>query len=302
MTMIRRSLVSAIALMGMAALGVETADAQATRAWVSGVGDDLNPCSRTAPCKTFAGAISKTAAGGEIDCLDPGGFGAVTITKSLTIDCGTFTGGISASGVSGIIINAGVSDRVVIRNLVINGFGTGLNGIRLLQARHVLVENVAISGMTGNGIDMANASIMSLVVRDTRIGFVLNGLKMSGAGTGVANLDNVGITAATRGVELAVNTAFATINDSQITQSFAAAVATTAGNGVINVENSILTQNVLAVSAGSAGSLIRLSNNSIYNNTTGFSAVAGATIATANNNKTGGNGGAGAPNGNVTIQ
>ena len=61
------------------------AHAQATRTWVSGVGDDANPCSRTAPCKTFAGAISKTAAGGEINVLDPGGFGAVTITKSITI-------------------------------------------------------------------------------------------------------------------------------------------------------------------------------------------------------------------------
>src|SRR3981189_3269586 len=71
-----------------------SAHAQATRTWVSGVGDDANPCSRTAPCKTFAGAISKTAAGGEIDCLDPGGFGAVTITKSMTIDCTGVAGGI----------------------------------------------------------------------------------------------------------------------------------------------------------------------------------------------------------------
>src|SRR5258708_20405191 len=63
------------------------ANAQATRTWVSGVGDDANPCSRTAPCKTFAGAISKTAVGGEIDCLDPGGFGPVTITTAITPDC-----------------------------------------------------------------------------------------------------------------------------------------------------------------------------------------------------------------------
>ena len=65
------------------------ASAQATRTWISGVGDDANPCSRTAPCKTFAGAISKTAEGGEINALDPGGYGAVTITKSITIDGGS---------------------------------------------------------------------------------------------------------------------------------------------------------------------------------------------------------------------
>src|SRR5438132_11978101 len=94
------------------------AQAQATRTWVSGVGDDVNPCSRTAPCKTFAGAISKTAAGGEIDCLDPGGFGAVTITKSITIDCGTVTGGILAAGTNGVNVNAaGIVVRL--RGLVI---------------------------------------------------------------------------------------------------------------------------------------------------------------------------------------
>ena len=83
-------------LIGIALLFVMSAgsaQAQATRTWVSGVGDDANPCSRTAPCKTFAGAISKTAAGGEIDCLDPGGFGAVTVTKAITLDCGGGEGG-----------------------------------------------------------------------------------------------------------------------------------------------------------------------------------------------------------------
>jgi hypothetical protein len=139
-------------------------------------------------------------------------------------------------------------------------------------------------------------------VKDTRIAFTQNGLKMSGAGGGIANLHNVNITAVSRGIELAVSNVFATIDDSQIVQTFVAGVITSAGNGVINVENSVLTHNVLAVSAASSGSLIRLSNNSIYNNTTGFSAVAGATISTANNNKTGGNGGAGAPTGTVTIQ
>src|SRR3984893_18082597 len=89
--------------------------AQASRTWVSGVGDDVNPCSRTAPCKTFAGAISKTAANGEINCLDPGGFGAVTITKSLTIKCQYTEGGILAAGTNGIIINAGANDSVTLK-------------------------------------------------------------------------------------------------------------------------------------------------------------------------------------------
>src|SRR6266853_237200 len=139
-----------IALLAIAAgfltplLATAPASAQATRTWVSGVGDDVNPCSRTAPCKTFAGAISKTAPGGEIDCLDPGGFGAVTITKSLTIDCDAGAGGVLNAGFNGIIINAGSNDTIMLRNLAIQGGGVlgnggnpnGLDGIRLVAAKN----------------------------------------------------------------------------------------------------------------------------------------------------------------------
>src|SRR5208282_1226924 len=125
---------------GVAVACMTLADAQATRTWISGVGDDVNPCSRTAPCKTWAGAISKTAAGGEIDALDPGGFGAVTITKAITLDGG---GGQIASvlvaGTNGINVSAGPADVVIIRNIQINGVlqsGTpGLNGINFVSGR-----------------------------------------------------------------------------------------------------------------------------------------------------------------------
>src|SRR6266853_2751608 len=111
-----------IALLAIAAgfvtplLATAPASAQATRTWVSGVGDDVNPCSRTAPCKTFAGAISKTAGGGEIDALDDGGFGALTITKSITVEGGGHTAGVLVSGTAGIIINAAITDVVALRN------------------------------------------------------------------------------------------------------------------------------------------------------------------------------------------
>ena len=107
-----------------------SAQAQATRTWVSGVGDDVNPCSRTAPCKTFAGAISKTATGGEINCLDPGGFGGVTITKAISIICETGTAGVLVSGTNAIIVNVPTAgDKVVLEGLDIEGLGTGLNGV-----------------------------------------------------------------------------------------------------------------------------------------------------------------------------
>src|SRR6201988_834887 len=118
--------------------------AQATRTWVSGVGDDVNPCSRTAPCKTFAGAISKTATNGEINCLDPAGYGAVTITKSITIDCEDTQGSILASLVNGVIVNiTSVTDTkksFKIRGISINGAGNGINGIRILAANEVVVQ------------------------------------------------------------------------------------------------------------------------------------------------------------------
>jgi hypothetical protein len=141
-------------------LGAALLNAQASRTWVSGVGDDANPCSRTAPCKTFAGAISKTAAGGEIDALDPGGFGGLTITKAITLDGG---GGQVASvlvaGTNGILVSAGVADNVVIRNLSINGIsGTGqggLNGIRFVSGKSLRIENCNINGFTERGIDIS---------------------------------------------------------------------------------------------------------------------------------------------------
>src|SRR5512140_2910805 len=119
----RRPLITRFVLSLVLALACASfAGAQATRTWVSGVGDDANPCSRTAPCKTFAGSISKTAPGGEINCLDPGGFGAVTITKSITIACdGTGTAGVLVSGTNAIVISAAASDIVTLRGLDIEG-------------------------------------------------------------------------------------------------------------------------------------------------------------------------------------
>jgi hypothetical protein len=140
--------------------------AQATRTWISGVGDDVNPCSRTAPCKTFAGAISKTATNGEINCLDPGGFGAVTITKSITLDCHEVFASILNSGVNGINIAfnsfaaTDVQKTVRIRSLSINGANTGVIGISItggatVAAGVVIIEDCLIDGNfggTGQGI------------------------------------------------------------------------------------------------------------------------------------------------------
>ena len=161
-------------LLAITVLGTTVMYGQASRTWVSGVGDDANPCSRTAPCKTFAGAISKTAAGGEIDALDPAGYGAVTITKAITIDGG---GGqvasVLVSGTNGIVVQAGPRDVVILRNLRINGIGTGINGIRFLSGKDLNVESCYIFGFTTNGVDIAlnqatgaSAHILNTVIKN----------------------------------------------------------------------------------------------------------------------------------------
>lgn len=145
------------------------AQAQATRTWVSGVGDDVNPCSRTAPCKTFAGAISKTAIGGEINAIDSGGFGAVTITKSITIDGTSNQASILASGTTGVTINIvdpKDAKTVRLRGLSINGAGTGLHGILVTAANKVSIEDTVIDGFTINGITVRTGQVF---IKNTNI-------------------------------------------------------------------------------------------------------------------------------------
>src|SRR3984893_2755209 len=152
MDVILRNTLGAAAACAVTMLFVASpACAQATRTWVSGVGDDANPCSRTAPCKTFAGAISKTAAAGEINVLDPGGYGGVTITKSIRIISDHIEAGVLVSGTNGITVNAGVADTIVLEGLDIEGLGTGLNGVHIIAGKSVYVIRCAIRPLTGDG-------------------------------------------------------------------------------------------------------------------------------------------------------
>jgi len=223
--------------------------AQAVGTWVSGVGDDVNPCSRTAPCKTFAGAISKTAACGEIRVLDPGGFGTVTITKSITIDgTGTLASILNNGGINGVLVNITVSDvcnTVILRNISING-GTstgsfGLNGVRLMssvatnlhlehvnishQGRGVLVnpstansrvfmKDVDIRHTTADGIDVAPSAgqLVRLHLQDVRgRQSATNGLRLANNIQGTIN--NSQFEGNATGVNVVANTVFVTLNE-----------------------------------------------------------------------------------------
>jgi hypothetical protein len=183
----------------VAGLAIAPAHAQATRTWVSGVGDDANPCSRTAPCKTFAGAISKTATAGEIDVLDPGGFGAVTITKSISIyDDGVGEAGVLVSGTNGIVISAGSTGIVNLRGLIFDGLNSSLSGVLINSAQRVTIQNCVIQefGPSAAGINVTPSTTMTLKIQDSTIINNNNigvNIKPSGGATVFASIDRTRI-------------------------------------------------------------------------------------------------------------
>lgn len=173
MTVCKRSTLCFLTLLCALVGGAAPAHAQSTRTWVSGVGDDANPCSRTAPCLTFAGALSKTAASGEIDALDAGDFGPVTITKAITIN-GRGKGFISAA-TSAVVVSAGATDAVVLQGLKLLGTTSG-SGIEFNSGASLHIEDVAIRSFQSAGIAVATTAPAVLVVD----GVVVEGTSDSG--------------------------------------------------------------------------------------------------------------------------
>jgi len=275
------------------------AHAQATRTWVSGVGDDVNPCSRTAPCKTWAGAISKTAEGGEIDPLDPAGYGTLTITKAIVIDGGTGSGWghtLSTGVASGFIVNVTggthVSDAVVIlRNLTFNGaiqspvVGATQN-INYIKAAQLIVERCYFENVSTTGITQASAATStSLRVEDCFFDNVGTGILVTtSSGFAQAQIDNCRFNTLTGGVNTTSN-AFVTVRNSFFAQITGATGGVRANAGCqVNVSDSMFAN--CGTGANIAGGTIRLSNNDFFNNTNG---IAGGTAESANNNKFRGN-------------
>ena len=278
----------------------QLASAQATRTWVSGVGDDANPCSRTAPCKTFAGAISKTAAKGEISVLDPGGFGAVTITKAITINGGGLMASILSSLTNGIIVNAGPSDVVAIRGIYVNGASTGLNGIRFIAGKELHVENCVIENVLQKGIDAQNSTPNSILfVRDTVIRNAAN--VTNGGAIFVKPAVGVFTTISLNNVMLDSNKFGLRIEDrTKATVRNSVAANSNPGNGFIafsasaptemSIENSSASNNAFAgINSEGAAAKIYLSNINVFNNAQGLVLVTGGQIISFGNNKIGGN-------------
>ncbi|MDB5711818.1 MAG: putative outer membrane protein [Sphingomonas bacterium] len=300
------------------------ASAQATRTWISGVGDDVNPCSRTAPCKTWAGAISKTAAGGEIDCLDPGGFGSVTIVKSITLDCSEGSGGaggILNSGVPGVIINdpngaTTPTIKVHLRNLTINGAGTtvGTYAVRFLSGKSLTMQNVNISNQGTGGVPAVSfepsaASVGALLLMtDVHIKSVSGpgvDIKPNGNVSVSAVLDHVTISDSQPGVT-AEDGATVTIANSNISGNTGRGVYAVSNSGtvtaVVNILHTTIASNGNFGVAAAAGTTIRLSDVSIFNNALGGIKAVGTVLSFKNNNLGPDAGNSGLPNATVVLQ
>jgi hypothetical protein len=280
------------------------ASAQATRTWISGVGDDANPCSRTAPCKTFAGTIVKTAAGGEINCLDPGAFGTVTITKSIKLLCDNVVGGITASSMTGITVNAGANDIIVISGLDIEGMGTGLNGIRFLAGGGLQVRNSTIRGFktaTGYAVNFAPSSPTATLLLDNvtivkngvannsggiliqpannvAVTFSINNAKIADNGGAGLRVDTTGITGASiKGV--VSNSVFADTSNAVFAKIPTGSTADIliSGNSIGTNQNGIISQDV--------GATVRVSDNLIASNSAfGVRSISGGTLISYGDN------------------
>lgn len=279
--------------------------AQASRTWISGVGDDANPGSRTAPCKTIAGAISKTAAGGEIDALDPGGFGAVTITKAITIDGGSGqVASVLVAGTNGINISAGPNDVVILRNLRIQGIGSGLVGINFLSGKALIIDNCTIMNFLNRGVyvnpsasmvlSISNTSIVGTPAASTLIGVMID---HASAPLVSCDMENVNIVGATNAGIYSQNGKLS-LNGCSITGGGSGVVLSSGADA--QLEGVSLVNNAIGLKLG--GGSMRLSNCTISGNGTGVIILGGAITSFGNNRIAGNSNGNGPLSGTLLLQ
>jgi len=289
------------------------AQAQATRTWVSGGGDDANVCSRSLPCRTFAGAAPKTAAGGEIDALDPANFNPVGITKALTIDgSGGQVGGVTSTSGPAIQINAGANDRVILRNLRINGISqvattTSTNGIAFNSGLSLKVENCYIFGFNSYGINFQPSIRAVLTVTDTQVegsgtfggtfgGGIIVATPATTGGINRATLRNVTVSTSVSGITAGQNTKMqldnVTVGEGGVGGGGDYGLIATGPAAEMNVDYSTISGNQFGGIHALSGGTIRVANSTISdNNTNGILIDAGGAVQSYGNNRVASNAG-----------
>jgi len=312
--------VAVLGAMFVPLLDAAPVQAQATRTWVSGVGSDANPCSRTAPCQTYAGAISKTATNGEINCLDPGGFGAVTITKSISIVCDYSEGGVLAAGTNGFIINIAVAGSIVtLKGQDVECVGTGLNGIRVLGVGTVVhIHKVQIrncrGSATGSGIDIrptggtTEVYIADSYITDNGTTSTTGGILIRPTGSASTNvsINNVQLENNSSGIRLdgagSTGPSNLSVRNSVVAGSTnnGITVTTTLGALAALVNNTAVLFNAgTGVNVNGAAATGRIGSSTITGNVTGVSATASGNLRTFSTNQIRGNLADGTPIANV---
>jgi hypothetical protein len=297
---------SSFTLVAMVFFGATFMSAQ-SRTWVAGLGDDSGPCSRTAPCRTFAGAIAKTSPGGEIDALDPGGFGVVVINKAITIDGG---GGQVSSVLdsdqkqpNGITVQAGPKDVVTLRNLRINGVGVATNGIRFVSGQTLHIEHCSVFGWMNAGIDIEPTNVSKVFIDDTTstdngfAGLFVQSASVTQVDIYRSRFQFNGI----HGVWASSNSQVsATHSDASGNAGDGFIAAPNAGTAELNLTSSSANNNGTGVLAGGTGfpGTVRVTGVVLNNNGTGFLTQSNGTIASFGNNY---NSGAGKPTAGAGI-
>jgi hypothetical protein len=270
------------------------------RTWVSSIGIDSNPCTRAAPCGTFAGALTNTQDGGSINCVDSGSYvdpaAGLTITKGVEIDCRGVYALAEITGTTGIVINVTdpVNQSVTIRGLVVNG-RTGVPGTNGGRANAVGIKIVAAR----------TASLSTVLVEQFNLQGILDVRSLQASGnllitnSSVAGCNGAGIVAAmtTNGFNSnlfmddsfsgfnAYGIAMGSNNRARITNSrfpYNSIGIETDANGAINIENSVISysSNTAVVNNG----LVAIANSEITYNGTVF---AGNAAYTYDNNRIG---------------
>jgi hypothetical protein len=265
------------------------ASAQSTRTFVSGVGNDANPCTRTAPCQTFAVTIGRTTTGGEIDVLDPGGFGTLTINKSVTIDGCCIAGVLGTTGASGIVINAPAGSYVVLRGLTLDGQGIGLSGIQFLSGGSLHVEDCTINNFTGPAIDFQPTTASTLIVKDTKIRDCPAGgidVHPQAGGSATAVIDRVRAEVNQFGFKVEDN-ANVTIRNSIAGNSAGngfLVISNTGAPALLSLENSLAANNGSnGIKAQNANAVARIGGNVFSGNGNGFNISGGQIFTTGDN-------------------
>jgi hypothetical protein len=317
----KRKLALGMAIFGVSLAFAAPASAQATRTFVSGVGNDADPCSRTAPCRTFSGAFNKTAPGGEINCLDPGGYGGLTINKSISIICHYTEGGslVAGAGVNGITVNAGATDSVFLRGIDFQGATTATNGLRILAGGLVHLQDSVIrrfNAASGLGVRITPSGATQVTITNTTIAnngsgatgggiliqptgaggnarVVLNNVRIQGnANTGI-RVDSTGNTSAA-GIQL-------TMSDSEVSSSGGGGIALVHAAGTnpivaMIVDSTIANNGGTGLIGNGAGVTARVGNTTITGNVTGVNAAGGSTLSSFGTNRNLGNPTVGAAN------